>query len=80
MRGTYSGLQALIKNENFSAVCIWCYAHHLNLVVIDAVKCSTNAINMFGIIESVYYLISSSKTDFHYLKNVRNKNIKMNDV
>jgi len=61
MRGTYSGLQALIKNENSSAVYIWCYAHRLNLVVIDAVKCSTNAINMFGILESVYDFISSSK-------------------
>jgi len=29
--------------------------------VIDAVKCSTNAINMFGILESVYDFISSSK-------------------
>lgn len=61
MRGAYSGLQALIKNENSSAVYVWCYAHRLNLVVIDAVKCSTNSINMFGILESVYDFISSSK-------------------
>lgn len=61
MRGIYNGLQALIKNVNSSAVYIWCYAHRLNLVVTKTVSCCLNAVDMFGILESIYDFISSSK-------------------
>lgn len=61
MRGAYNGLQAIIKRSNPAAIFIWCYAHRLNLVITDAVSCSPNAIDMFGILESIYDFISSSK-------------------
>ncbi|XP_060868708.1 uncharacterized protein LOC132943679 [Metopolophium dirhodum] len=61
MRGAYNGLQAIIKRSNPAAVFVWCYAHRLNLVVIDAVSCSPNAVDMFGILESIYDFICSSK-------------------
>lgn len=35
MRGEYNGLQSIIKAENPSAVYIWCWAHRLNLVVVE---------------------------------------------
>lgn len=61
MRGAYGGLQALIKSYNPAATYVWCYAHRLNLVLTDAVSCSSNARDMFGIIETIYDFISSSK-------------------
>lgn len=61
MRGAYGGLQALIKSHNPAATYVWCYAHRLNLVLTDAVSCSSNARDMFGIIETIYDFISSSK-------------------
>jgi len=60
MRGAYNGLQAIIKRSNPAAVFVWCYVHRLNLVVIDAVSCSPNAVDMFGILESIYDFICSS--------------------
>lgn len=61
MRGVYGGLQALIKSSNEAATYVWCYAHRLNLVLTDAVSCSTSARDMFGIVETIYEFISSSK-------------------
>lgn len=61
MRGAYGGLQALIKSYNPAATYVWCYAHRLNLVLTDGVSCSYNARDMFGIIETIYDFISSSK-------------------
>lgn len=61
MRGTYQGVQSLIKSFNSAATYVWCYAHRLNLVLTDAVSCSSNAKDMFGIVEVIYEFISSSK-------------------
>lgn len=61
MRGTYQGVQSLIKSFNSAATYVWCYAHRLNLVLTDAVSCSYNAKDMFGIVEVIYEFISSSK-------------------
>jgi len=48
MRGQYNGLQSIINEQNTSAVYIWCWAHRLNLVVIDAVSSGNNAMDLFG--------------------------------
>ncbi len=61
MRGSYSGLQAKVKDKNPSAVYIWCYAHRLNLVVTDVVGCCINATHMFGVLETLFDFICSSK-------------------
>lgn len=61
MRGHYNGVQKLIRNENPSATFIWCCSHRLNLVIVDAVSESLNAIDLFGNIERLYDFISSSK-------------------
>ncbi|KAL4126914.1 hypothetical protein QTP88_011112 [Uroleucon formosanum] len=61
MRGAYNGLQAIIRRSNTAAIFVWCYAHRLNLVLIDAVSSSVNAVDMFGIIETVHDFINSSK-------------------
>lgn len=61
MRGQYNGVQALIRNEHPSAVYIWCWAHRLNLVVIDSVSSGINAMNLFGNLEQLFDFICSSK-------------------
>lgn len=55
MRGTYNGLQSLVKKENPCAVYVWCWAHRFNLVVIDAVNCFIEARDLFGYLE--HYMI-----------------------
>ncbi|KAL4097745.1 hypothetical protein QTP88_022467 [Uroleucon formosanum] len=50
MKGEYEGLQALIKQENPSAIYTWCYAHRLNLVVVQVCKSSVDAVDTFGIL------------------------------
>lgn len=61
MRGTYNGLQAKIYNINTRAVYIWCYAHHLNLIVLSAVGSCKEAVNLFGNLEKLHTFISNSK-------------------
>jgi len=63
MRGQYEGLQAIIKEVNPSAIYMWCYAHRLNLVVVQVASSSTDAVNMFGNVEELYNFISSSKKE-----------------
>ncbi|KAF0748537.1 zinc finger MYM-type protein 1-like, partial [Aphis craccivora] len=61
MRGAYNGLQALIKEHNSSVLYIWCWAHRLNLIITDAVNNCTDSVKLFGILETIYDFICSSK-------------------
>lgn len=61
MRGLYNGLQAVIRSFNTAAIFVWCYAHRLNLVLTDAVSSSVNAVDMFGIIETIHDFINLGK-------------------
>ncbi|XP_008189999.1 uncharacterized protein LOC103311936 [Acyrthosiphon pisum] len=74
MRGQYEGLQAFIKEVNPSAVYTWCYAHRLNLVVVQVASSSANAVNMFGNVEELYNFISSSKKRIAYYENIQKEN------
>ncbi|XP_050063238.1 uncharacterized protein LOC126552566 [Aphis gossypii] len=53
MRGEYKGVQSLIKNENKSAIYVWCHAHRLNLIVKEAVSSCTDAVNLFAALNTV---------------------------
>jgi len=61
MRGVYNGLQAIVKEHNPYAIYVWCYAHRLNLIIVDAVSCCTEARDLFGNLEALYDFIGSSK-------------------
>ncbi|KAE9523142.1 hypothetical protein AGLY_016456 [Aphis glycines] len=54
MHGEYKGVQSLIKNENKSAINVWCHAHRLNLIVKEAASSCTYAVNLFGNLETLY--------------------------
>lgn len=61
MRGSYSGLQARILDENPKALFVWCHAHRLNLVVLSAVRSCKEAVDLFGNMEKLYCFITCSK-------------------
>lgn len=61
MRGEYKGVQSLIKNENKSAMYVWCPAHRLNLIVKEAVSSCTDAVNLFGNLETLYSFVWNAK-------------------
>ena len=60
MSGTYSGLQARIKDLNPLAVYVPCSAHSLNLVGSAAVGCCMPAVNFFCVIQELYNFFSVS--------------------
>lgn len=65
MSGAVSGVQALFKQKNKNIHYVHCYAHCLNLVLVDA--CTSHDLNsiifdFFGIIQYTYSFIESSPT------------------
>ncbi|XP_022168063.1 zinc finger MYM-type protein 1-like, partial [Myzus persicae] len=61
MRGAYNGLQSIIKTHNPSATYVWCWAHRISLVVVDAVSSCVEARDLFGNLETLYDYVGSSK-------------------
>ena len=61
MSGYNAGVQALIQAQCPQAVYVHCYAHCLNLVLIDVVKRLPVASNFFALMEAVYVFLSSSE-------------------
>ena len=65
MSGCNAGVQAVIQAQFPQAVYVHCYAHRLNLVLVDVVKRLPVASNFFALMEAVYVFLSSSKAFFH---------------
>ncbi|OCT71909.1 hypothetical protein XELAEV_18034886mg [Xenopus laevis] len=49
--GCYNGVQAHIRNVSCSSVYTWCYAHILNLVILDITQCVIPVKSLFGLLE-----------------------------
>ena len=60
MSGIYSGVQARFCEVNRLAEWIPCAAHSLNLVGVTAAECCLEAVNFFGIVQSLYNFLSGS--------------------
>ena len=60
MSGRHHGLQARVKLESPKVVYVHCYAHCLNLVLVDTMKSNETARNFFGTLESLYCFIRQS--------------------
>lgn len=63
MSGSQNGVQARCKRMNPRMLFVHCYAHCLNLVLVDAVTCkkdNTTAIDFFGVIQCLYAFIEGS--------------------
>lgn len=68
MKGKSKGVQARLLKQNPRALFVPCGAHTLNLVVADAAKSSTDAINYFGYLQRIFTLFSASTQRWTILK------------
>ena len=60
MSGKLGGVQKLIKDKAPMAYYVHCYAHRLNLILIDTVKVVPHADNVFSLLEKLYIFVSNS--------------------
>ena len=58
--GVRSGLEALMKTLAPSGIFVHCYAHILNLVIVDAMSANRIARNFFGTMQNLYVFIGNS--------------------
>jgi Domain of unknown function (DUF4371)/hAT family C-terminal dimerisation region len=66
MQGEYKGLRSLIQTENPRALYVWCFAHILNLVIVDAVDKNEESRNFFGVLQRlVSYMGARKRTAVH---------------
>lgn len=68
MKGQNKGVQARLLQLNPRALFVPCGAHTLNVVVADASKASTDAMNYFGILHKLFTLFSASTQRWAILK------------
>ena len=60
MSGQYSGLQRRIFDKNQKALYVHCYAHILNLIIVEACTTVNAARDFFGTVELLYIFIEAS--------------------
>eukprot|EP00112_Aurelia_sp_Birch-Aquarium-sp1_P000120 Seg10095.1 transcript_id=Seg10095.1/GoldUCD/mRNA.D3Y31 product="Zinc finger MYM-type protein 1" protein_id=Seg10095.1/GoldUCD/D3Y31 len=58
--GLYNGLQAKLTEAADQHVHIWCYAHVLNLVIVDATKCCIMSVSFFSLLQKTATFIKAS--------------------
>ena len=71
MKGKNAGVQARLLRLNSKAFYLPCANHSLNLVITDAAKSSTHAINFFGILNRLYNIFAGSPARWEII----NKNV-----
>ena len=74
--GVHSGLQARIKELSPSALFTHCYAHVLNLVIVDTMNNNRTAKDFFGTLQNLYVFIETCpKRHAVYLEQQRKVNL-----
>lgn len=68
MQGQYKGLKTLIQKENDKAIYVWCFAHRLNLVIVDTADSSTNTKNFFGDLQALVNFMRARKRTAEFIK------------
>ena len=66
MSGRCSGIQKHIKEVALEATYIHCYAHCLNLALVDSTKHVSEAADFFALMETLYVFVSSAKVHTVY--------------
>ena len=73
--GIHTGLQSRIKEISSSAIYTHCYAHVLNLVIVDTMSNNSIARDFFGTLQNLYVFIETcTKRHAMYLKHQRELN------
>ena len=67
MSGHCSGVQSRIRQVAPKALYVHCNAHCLNLCLVDCVKSVSCAAELFGLVQNIYVLLSSSKCHAIYV-------------
>lgn len=71
MAGTYTRVQTRVKEVTPFAYFVHCYAHRLNLVVVDVCSRNVTCRNFFGVVQKLYVFIEgSTKRHGIFQKNV----------
>lgn len=74
MRGSYKGVAARILEENPLAFYVHCYAHILNLCIVDACSKQVQIRNSLGILKELHNFFSAStKRTSLFKENLKNK-------
>ena len=68
MSGQCSGVQQRIRNVAPNALYIHCYAHTLNLVLVDSVKMVPYATEFFSLLEVLYVFVSTTKAHAVFMR------------
>ncbi|XP_071846057.1 52 kDa repressor of the inhibitor of the protein kinase-like [Apostichopus japonicus] len=68
MSGAVSGVAKRIQEVAPSAVYVDCYAHRLNLVIVDAGKTVKEATNFFALLQQLYVFVSVSNVHQRWLQ------------
>ena len=68
MSGKCSGVQQRIKEVAPQAIYVHCYAHCLNLALVDTTRSITEASDFFALMQTLYVFMSSSKAHDVYLQ------------
>ena len=68
MSGCCSGVQQRIRQVVPQAIYVHCYAHCLNLVLVDTTKTVSEAAEFFAMMEKLYVFVSTSKVHKVYME------------
>ena len=68
MSGSCSGVQKRIQDAAPQAVYVHCFAHTLNLVLVDSVRAIPSANEFFLLLESLYVFISTTKAHVIFME------------
>lgn len=60
LSGCYNGVQARIKSISCNCVYTWCYAHILNLVMVNVTQCVSCVKSFFGLLEMTAVFFTDS--------------------
>lgn len=61
MQGIYFGLKTLIQQQNPKAIYVWCFAHLLNLVVVNTCDSCVDTKNFLGDVQALVFFIKAHK-------------------
>ena len=60
MRGINAGVQAKVKAVQPKAIYSHCYAHYINLVIVEVSSTNQYSRNFFGVIQNLYNFLEAS--------------------
>lgn len=73
VRGQISGLRTRILEKAPKALCIWCHAHRLNLVIESMLECPTDIIGVIGMLQELHNFFGGHKRHAALIEKQKNE-------